>query len=245
MKRLTQDNTHNQLVDAIANYKMPEVAQELLQNDVPLLLCGITAAGKDTLAHELIGGGGYEAVISHTTRKPRENHGVLEVNGTNYFFVDDQTMLQMVADKQFIEAKPVHGKTYGTSILAYKAPLSRGNVPILDIDVQGAEEFVMAVPGLRPIFLLPPNFRVWQERLAGRGDIETATLKPRMISAIMEIETIMKNPAFQLLINIDKAQTAQIIRGGNIGRARDAVDVAEHLIYEVRNWLEQELGTRN
>lgn len=231
------NNTHNQLMDAVEHYPMPETARELLQAETPLLLCGITAAGKNTLANELIDGGGYEAVVSHTTRKPRENHGVMEVDGVNYFFVDDETMLQLVTNKQFVEAKPVHDKVYGTSIEAYKAPLSKGNTPVLDIDVQGAEEFVMAVPSLRPIFLLPPNFTVWQERLAGRGDLDITVLKPRMESAIMEIETIMMNPAFQLLINTDKSQTSQMIRGGNIGRDHDAVDVAEHLIYEVQAWL--------
>lgn len=216
---------------------MPETARELLHDQAPLLLCGITAAGKNTLANELIAEGGYETVVSHTTRLPRENHGVMERHGEHYFFVDDETMLRMVMDKQFVEAKPVHDKVYGTSIAAYEAPLSRGNIPVLDIDVQGAEEFVAAVPSLKPIFLLPPNFKVWQERLAGRGDVDPAKLRPRMESAIKEIETTMHNPSFQLLVNVDKTQTAQMLRAGHVGRDHDAVDVADHLIKEVQAWL--------
>lgn len=231
------NTTHNQLMDAVANYQMPEMARELLQNETPLLLCGITAAGKNTLANELIVGGGYEAVISHTTRRPRENHGVMEQDGQNYFFVTDEEILRMITESQFIEAKPVHDRVYGTSIAAYQAPLDRGNVPVLDIDVQGAEEFVVAVPSLRPIFLLPPSFRVWQERLKGRGDIDMAVLKPRMKSALQEIQTILHNPAFQLLVNTDKTQTAGILRSGHIGRDHDAVDVADRLIQEVEHWL--------
>lgn len=230
-------NTHNQLMDAVANYQMPEVACDLLQNEKPLLLCGITAAGKNTLAEELIAGGGFEAVVSHTTRQPRLNHGAMEQDGKNYFFVADEEMLQMILDEQFVEAKPVHDKVYGTSIEAYKAPLARGNVPVLDIDVQGAEEFVVAVPSLRPIFLLPPSFRVWQQRLKGRGDLAIEDLKPRVRSAVMEIETILQNPAFQLLVNTDKAQTAEMIRSGHIGRDHDAVDVADQLIHDVKTWL--------
>lgn len=231
------NNTHNQLMEAVANYQMPEMARELLQDVTPLLLCGVTAAGKNTLANELIAGGGYEAVISHTTRQPRENHGVIEQDGKDYFFVSDEQMFQMITESQFVEAKPVHDKVYGTSIAAFRAPLSRGNVPVLDIDVQGAEEFVLAVPALRPIFLLPPSFGVWQERLKGRGDVDIAVLKPRMKSALQEIQTILQNPAFQLLVNTDKTQTAGILRSGHIGRDHDAVDVADRLIQEVENWL--------
>ncbi len=72
-----------------------------MQNETPLLLCGATAAGKNTLANELIAEGGYESVVSHTTRLPRKNHGIPEENGKNYFFVDDTTMLHMLTDKQF------------------------------------------------------------------------------------------------------------------------------------------------
>lgn len=229
---------HNQLINLASHYQMPDEARALLYKETPLLLCGVTAAGKNTLANELIAEGGYESVISHTTREPRLNHGVLERQSRNYFFVNDEEMLRMINEKLFVETKPVHGKVYGTSIEAYRAPIERGNIPVLDIDVQGAEEFVLAVPELKPIFLLPPNFEVWQQRLADRGDIDSAKLKPRMKSAITEIETIMGNPAFQLLVNVDKVQTAQMLRAGHIGRDHDAVDVAEHLIYELRDWLD-------
>jgi guanylate kinase len=147
-------------------------------------------------------------------------------------------MHQMVANQEFVEVKPVHNKVYGTSIAALEAPFTRGHTPVLDIDVRGAEEFVAAVPELRPIFLIPPSFSVWQQRLEGRGMMDKAEMRRRIANAVQEIEAIMQNPAFQLLVNADKHLTADIIRSGYIGRDHDAVDVADNLLADIEKWLQ-------
>lgn len=230
-------STHEQLMKAVDEYQMPEVAKQLLETRAPVILCGITSAGKDTLANELVEGGGYEKVISHTTRAPRLNHGVPEEDGSHYFFIDEASMLNMVQEQAFIETKEVHGWVYGTGIDAYKAPLDRGHQPILVIDVQGAEELMTAVPDLRPIFLIPPSIGVWEDRLQGRGKLDDDVMRSRMQTAITEIETILRNINFQLVVNNDKVETAVFLRESIIGRDHDAVEVADRFIYDVKNWL--------
>jgi guanylate kinase len=228
---------HERLLEAVEHYTMPEAAQALLRDNPPLILCGITAAGKNTVANELIRQGGYESVISHTTRQPRINQGVMERDGINYHFVDEVMMLELIQHKQFVEAKPVHGKFYGTSIEAFALPLSRGNVPILDIDLEGAEEFVAAVPSSQPIFLLPPSFAIWQERLAGRGPMTTADRIRRMKNAVSEIGRIIEDTTFQILINREKPETSRLIRTHHFGRDSKALNVAKNLMEEITEYL--------
>lgn len=230
-------SAHDQLISLVSTYQVPQAAKQLLDRQLPIVLCGITAAGKDTLAKELVAEGGFEKTISHTTRPPRANHGVMEEHGKDYFFVDEPTMLDMVSRQEFVEAKPVHDWVYGTGIAAYKALLDRGNRPLFVIDVQGAVELVAAMPQLRPIFLLPPTIAVWEQRLESRGKLDDTTLRPRMESAVKEIETIMANTAFEVVVNHDKAETARLLKKGSIGRDPGAVAVAEKLIEDIQNWL--------
>ncbi|MEO8862734.1 MAG: hypothetical protein ABI354_00225 [Candidatus Saccharimonadales bacterium] len=232
-------DTNEDLVQRVKTYTMPPEAQQLLADNPPLFLCGITASGKNTLINKLVSKGGYELVVSHTTRQPRMNHDALELNGVDYFFVNESEVLNLVKYNKFIEVKKVHNKFYGTSIDAYKAPVSRQNNPVLDIDVQGAEEFAKAVPALRPIFLLPPNFEVWQERLNGRGKLDESELAVRYKSALMEIPRALDNTAFQLLINDDKSTSAVVIEHGDIGRSGDAIGVAHDLIANIKWQLDR------
>jgi guanylate kinase len=227
-------SVHKQLLTLVNSYDMPEPAKNLLTDHAPLILCGITAAGKNTLSNELIQGGSYEAVVSHTTRQPRYNHGVIEEDGVSYHFVDEEQMLQLVTTRRFVEVKSVHGKVYGTSLDALTAPIKRGNVPVLEIDVQGAEELVAAAPSLSPIFLLPPSFAVWRQRLQGRGDMPEDELLRRMQSALKEIQAALDNQAFAVVINHDKAETAQHIRSGPVHREPAAIEVAQQLVHDIR-----------
>ncbi len=226
-----------ELAAAVRAYQMPERARMLLTNSGPLLLCGITAAGKSTLMRELIKQGGYEAVISHTTRRPRYNHGEVEKHGINYYFVNEDDMLKMVHDREFVEVKQVHDSIYGTSQFAYEAVLSNNNIPILDIDIKGAEEFVLAIPALRPVFLLPPSFEVWQRRLSARGELTRSEINVRYKSALDEISKAVSSPAFQLVINTDKVITAKAIREGAESPEAEARRIAQEILMRIESYL--------
>lgn len=237
MEKLADHDIHQSLIAAAENYHVPTEALEKVRNHPPTLICGITSAGKDTVAHELLKGGGYEMVISHTTRQPRINNGVLEQDGEHYYFVDESTMLDLAHKKYFFEIKQVHERFYGTSLAALEQPYTHHNTPLLVIDFQGAQEFVSVIPGLRPIFLLPPNLTTWQTRLNGRGEISDEEFHRRLISAEKEIKTALEDPAFQITINYEKDQTAAAINQGYVGRDHDAIDVSEHLLQQIQTRL--------
>ncbi len=204
-----------ELHGTVASYMMPDRAKKLIESGQIIVLCGVTASGKNTIANYLVSHGPYDHVISHTTRMPRENHGILEQSGIEYWFVNPTKMLNMVKRNEFIEVKAIHGETcYGTSIASVEEVLSKGKHPVLEIDVQGVLELTEIVPTLRPIFILPPSYEVWMERLGTRGSISDGERQRRLRSASMEIRTALDHPAFVLEVNHDVEQTAaEIMRG--------------------------------
>src|SRR5262245_32530933 len=74
--------------------------------------------------------------ISYTTRQPRGG----EVNGTEYFFVDEASFERMIAEDQFIEYAKVFDYYYGTARAYLEKSLAEGKDLILDIDTEGAAQ---------------------------------------------------------------------------------------------------------
>lgn len=209
------DPTLTALHTAVVGYKMPQLAKDLASSSNLLLLCGVTAAGKNTLSNFLSEHAAYEIVVSHTTRQPRLNHGQIEVSGREYWFVSPEEMLELVQNGQFLEVKAVHGDTYyGTSVSSLQKAVQDGKCPVMEIDVQGALEISKAIPTVRPVFILPPSYEIWMERLGTRGNITDGERARRMQSARSEIQTALDNSAFLLVTNHEVPLTAEEIIGG-------------------------------
>ncbi len=203
---------------------MPVHARELMNSGEVTLLCGVTAAGKNTIVNYLIGHGSYEHVVSHTTRKPRENSGVPEQNGVEYWFVEPSEMLSLVQRQAFVEVKAIHGETcYGTSISAIESVLKRGVHPVMEIDVQGVLELTEVVQQVRPLFILPPSYEVWMERLGMRGAMSDGEKERRLRTASMEIRTALDHEVFTFVVNHEVEMTAaEIMRGVDTSDATQA-----------------------
>lgn len=242
MEEQTQKDVMKKLHVAVAEYKMPQHARELIGSGEVTIFCGVTAAGKNTIINYLLKSGDYQHVISHTTRKPRVNDGVPEENGKQYWFVSPSELLDMVENKEFIEVKAIHGETcYGTSTQAVDIVLDANKHPLMEIDVQGALELTEAVPNLRPLFILPPSFEVWMERMQKRGGLDNEDKRRRFLSATMEIETALDHPAFVLVVNHEVDETAvEIINGIDTSEEAQAErrKLAEELLEKVRQLKE-------
>ncbi len=228
-----------QLLEAVNAYQMPDRAKELVARSDLLALCGVTAAGKNTIANYLIEHENFEHVISHTTRPPRENHGMLEQNGVDYWFTPEEDMLQLVKNQAFVEVKPVHGDTfYGTSIMAIEKALENGKRPVLEIDIQGTLEIARAVPSLKPLFIIPPNYEVWMRRLGLRGHMPESVKARRFASARVELEMAIANPAFLFVVNEEVEYTAKEVIGG-IDGSEDAQSRRRQLAKELLSYLDR------
>src|SRR3954465_7753267 len=106
----------NSLAAKLADYRPSEAVKQPVGNTPILLLVGPTGAGKDSVKDKLLGTGRFHHIISHTTRQPRVNHGVLEKDGHEYHFIDPATAESMLDNHQFIEAKLYSDNLYGTSV---------------------------------------------------------------------------------------------------------------------------------
>jgi guanylate kinase len=187
---------------------------ELVQNSKITLLVGISGAGKDTIKHKLLEKEGYRDIVSHTTREPRKNNGVMEVNGEDYHFISNETARTMLARQAFIEAKFVHHTLYGTSANEVQLAHDADKIAVTDIDVQGVDEYKELSRDVVAIFILPPSYAVWRERLQQRYETSEAfevEWPKRRESAIMELEKALFVPYYHFIINDDLDRSVRVV----------------------------------
>lgn len=200
----------------IDTYEPSEETLELVAKAHITLLVGIAGAGKDTVKRELLKGDDFRDIVSHTTRQPRANNGTMEVADVDYHFIDTRAALKMLKDKAFVEAKLVHGDTvYGTSYAELKVGYDAGKISITDIDVQGVAEYKQLSQQAVAIFILPPSYSVWRERLASRyatTEEFEAEWPKRRDSAIRELSHALEVPYYHFIMNDDLVHTVQIAR---------------------------------
>jgi len=202
------------LADKLGTYQPSAATTKLVKHTPILLLVGPTGAGKDSLKEKLLATGEYHHIISHTTRPPRINHGVVEKDGLDYHFVDEAGAEQMINDQAFVEAKIYSGNLYGTSTAEIQAAHDEGKIAMTDIEVQGVAEYKTLDPNVMAIFMLPPDFQTWQQRLQKRyGDVVDATDSQRRLqTALEEIEQLLNTNYYTALINDDLQKTFETVR---------------------------------
>lgn len=210
------------LAQKLSVYKPDDSARQLIKDTRILLLVGPTGAGKDSLKDELLKTGEYHHIVSHTTRPPRINHGVLEQDGREYHFIDKTTAEKMLDEHGFIEAKIYSGNLYGTSVAEIQAAHDEGKTAMTDIEVQGVAEYKALDPGVMAVFLLPPDFKTWQERLQRRyGDVVDAQdSRLRMETALKELHELLNTNYYVPVIN-DDLETA-------LGQIKTVVNSTDH-----------------
>ncbi len=198
------------LSEYISSYQSAPRATELIRSTKIVLLAGISGAGKDTLKKELLKKPEFLDIVSHTTRILRSNNGVAEVDGTDYHFIDNDTAEEMLKRHEFIEAKFVHGTVYGTSVRALERIHNAGKTAITDIDVQGVSDYKNVSQDVIALFILPPNFLTWRERLMARyamNEFTETEWSKRRDSAIKELTHALLVPYYHFVINDDLGQT--------------------------------------
>ncbi|HJW71315.1 MAG TPA: guanylate kinase [Geothrix sp.] len=144
-----------------------------------------SGAGKSTLAHRLVASV-PELIfsISFTTRQPRPG----EVDGRDYFFIDDATFDAMVREDGFVEWVQVYGHRYGTGRAWLDGVLATGLDVLLDIETTGALNLRRAISDARMIFILPPSAEALERRLRSRGKDGEDQIGIRMRHARHEME---------------------------------------------------------
>ena len=121
--------------------------------------------------------------VSVTTRPPRPG----EVNGREYYFVDDKEFDRMAADGELLEWAEFAGNKYGTPRKPLDEKLAAGTPCLLEIDLEGARQVRRSMPDARLVFLAPPSWGELVRRLTGRGTEPPDVVQRRLDAARREL----------------------------------------------------------
>ena len=103
-----------------------------------------SGAGKTTLVGALVERNpALRFSVSYTTRPQRET----EVEGRDYFFVDESRFNELKARGELLESAVVFDNHYATSRSQVEMHLAAGHHVILEIDWQGAQQVRESMPG--------------------------------------------------------------------------------------------------
>lgn len=231
----------------LATYEPDETAIQLVKSTPILLLVGPTGAGKDSVKDRLLTTGRFHHIISHTTRPPRINHGVIEQDGREYHFINKATAEKMLDEHQLIESKLYSGNLYGTSVAEIQAAHDKAKIAMTDLEVQGVAEYKSLDPGVMAVFLLPPDFKTWQERLQRRyGDVvDVADYRFRLETALHELDELLNTNYYVAVINDDLEQVVKQVETITESANHSTPDepaaraVAKQLAKDIRKYLDQ------
>jgi guanylate kinase len=161
-----------------------------------------SGAGKSTLVQRLVSTvPDLIFSISFTTRKPRPG----ELDGRDYFYIDDARFEAMVREGGFVEWVEVYGHRYGTGRDWLNSVLASGQDVLLDIETTGALNLRRAIPDAHMIFILPPSAAALEERLRSRGKDSDGQIRIRLEYARHEMELY---PAYDYLVMNDDLELA-------------------------------------
>lgn len=121
--------------------------------------------------------------ISMTTRAKRTG----EVEGIDYFFVQEAEFLAEVARGNMLEHAYFFNAYYGTPKSYVYAMLQQGKNVILEIETIGAEQVMAQMPECVSIFILPPSLEELGNRLLSRNTETAEKIKLRLAKAEKEI----------------------------------------------------------
>ena len=204
----------------------------------PIILSAPSGGGKTTIAKTLLGRRqdlGYS--VSCTTRAPRSS----EVPGRDYYFISRAEFLAKREEGAFAESAVVHGNLYGTLRSEVERVLAAGRHVVMDIDVQGAVQFMRAFPHSVTIFILPPSAEVLLERLRARKTESAAQLAARLQSALQELQQVAEYEYIVVNDDLERAVSSveSIIDAETVSRER--VKNLRHQVGLLIERLEQEI----
>ncbi|GAC1616684.1 MAG: guanylate kinase [Bradyrhizobium sp.] len=145
------------------------------------VLSSPSGAGKTTLSRMLVAETpALQMSVSATTRPKRPG----EIEGKDYFFVDQGRFDAMVAKHELLEWATVFDNRYGTPRAPVEAALAAGQDVLFDIDWQGTQQLRSRSPNdVVSVFILPPSAQALEQRLHTRAQDSDEVIRGRMKKA--------------------------------------------------------------
>lgn len=148
-----------------------------------LVISGLSAAGKGTIASELIKrNDNYVLSISATSRDKR--HG--EEDGIHYFFVSKEKFENMISNGELLEHAKYVDNYYGTPKKYVFDKLEEGINVILEIEMQGALQVKKIFNDAILVFFIPPSAKEQYKRLVSRGRENPEQIDERLKQTLID-----------------------------------------------------------
>lgn len=200
-----------------------------MKKGILFVVSGPSGSGKGTILGKICSLNSNIAVsVSATTRRPR----VGEVDGVEYYFLEEDVFLKHVETGEMLEYNKYCGNYYGTLKSEVERLLRCNEVVILEVDVNGAENISRFYECVK-VFVLPPSLEVLKSRLRNRKTENLNSLKNRLTQACVEVETAFK---FDYLIINDDADCAS-------RQLLSIVEASQQTVSRMNSFLEEFLAS--
>lgn len=198
-----------------------------------LVISGPSGSGKGTVCKEVLEQNEDVVFsISSTTRRPR----VGEVDGVNYFFWDMAKFQDTIKNNGFLEYAQVHNNYYGTPKDFVLEEIDKGEIVLLEIDVQGALQIKKNYKNVVFVFLLPPTMNELKNRIIKRGTETEEDINRRFKNAFEELNFVGEYDYFVINDRIEEAvkNINHIIQAEKL-RVKRHKDIKEKIISQGGN----------
>ncbi|RQM06745.1 hypothetical protein DH86_00003933 [Scytalidium sp. 3C] len=167
----------------------------------PLVISGPSGVGKGTLCKLLFTRhpDTFAFSISHTTRSPRPG----EQHGVDYYYVSKDEFKDLIAKDSFIENAQFGDNFYGTSKMTIEDQSAKGQIVVLDIEMEGVKQIKKSSIDARYIFVAPPSAEELETRLRGRGTEKEESIQKRLKQAKLELEFADTGAHDKVIVNDD------------------------------------------
>lgn len=129
-----------------------------------IVISGPSGAGKSSLANLLLKNKDIARCVTCTTRKPRS----LEVDGEDYYFLDEKTFESHMRKGDFLEYSYHYGNGYGVR----KSDIERilkTSPALITLNWEGAKVLEKKLDHVYVIYVEPPSKEILKKRLEDRG----------------------------------------------------------------------------
>lgn len=173
-----------------------------------VVISGPSGVGKSTVVRRLFKVyPELKVSTSSTTRPPRPG----EIHGQHYYFITQEEFDLRVKQNRFLEWAKVHGSYYGTPRQYIEEELAKGEVVVLEVDVQGAASIKRVVEegkikaAVVFVFLIPPSVDILAFRLKKRKTEDEEVVNYRLRAAIAELQVMEK---YDYIVVNDRIESA-------------------------------------
>ena len=175
-----------------------------------IILSGPSGVGKGTIRKRIMEDESLQLTysVSMTTRAHRPG----EIDGRDYFFVDQATFQAAIEQNNLLEWAEFVGNRYGTPKAEVEKLRNQGKNVLLEIEINGAKQVIAKTmgPGLVTIFLMPPSFPALESRIRKRKTETEAIIQERLEKAKREMN--LHHDYQYLVINENVEQAANQIK---------------------------------